>query len=329
MPAGPRQPIVSAAVRVPPLTAASITERISDIVLERPAGRYWWLALGVSFAAVLSLMIAVSWLFTTGIGIWGDNIPVAWGWAIADYVWWSGLALGGTFVSGALYLLRADWRTPVNRMAQTMAVISVAMAGIFPVMHLGRPWFAYWIFVYPNKMSLWPQWRSSLTWDFYGLLTFVIFAVLFWFVGLLPDVATLRDRAKRNGVKVFYGLLALGWRGEARQWRYHQTAMRLLAGAAVVIVFWVHGVVALDFSIALLPGWHETMLPIYFASGAVFSGFALLIALVIPVRRIYRLQGLITGRDLNNLAKCLLAVSLIMTYWYMMEAFMSFYSHPA
>jgi len=310
----------------PGQTCASITGAVSAIALKRPGGWRWQAAFVAALAATLALGFAVSWLFVYGVGIWGINIPVAWGFAIINYVWWIAIGMGGTFISAALFLVRKDWRSSINRYAEAMTVCAVSVSGIFPILHLGRPWFFYWLFPYPNKMDVWPQWRSALEWDFFAILAYLIVSILYWYVGMLPDLATLRDRAPTLARARFYGLLALGWRFEARHWRRFETLSLLLAGLAVPLVFSVHSMVALDFSQAQLPGWHSTIFPPFFVGGALFSGFAMVLALGIPMRAMLGLHAYITPRHLQNLAKVLLAAGLFVTYSYITEIFMAFYS---
>ncbi|MGD2074958.1 MAG: polysulfide reductase NrfD [Gammaproteobacteria bacterium] len=308
---------------------AVLTDRVSDIVLKRPAGRGWLVALICALLVVAAFVAALGYLFATGVGIWGINIPVAWGFAITNYVWWIGIAMAGTFISAALLLLRQPWRTGISRFAETMTVMALAIAGLFPIMHLGRPWFAYWLFPYPSIMGVWPQWRSALVWDFVAIACYLVVSLMFWYLGLLPDLASLRDRARRRGQRVFYGLLALGWRGEARQWQRYETTTRLLAGFAVPLVFMVHSMVALDFSEGITPGWHTTLFPPFFVAGALFSGFAVVLTLAIPLRRLYGLHAYITPHHLDVLARTLLTASLVMAYSYLLEPFGAAYTGNA
>ncbi len=303
-----------------------MTDRVSGIVLERRFGWPWWAAAGCALALTLAFFVAAGVLFDVGVGIWGINIPVAWGFAITNYVWWIGIGMAGTFISAALLLLRQEWRTAISRFAETMTVLAVAIAGLFPIMHLGRPYFFYWMLPYPNVMNTWPQWRSALVWDFYAILAYLIFSMLFWYVGMLPDLATLRDRARTRASQVFYGLLALGWRGEARQWEHHERLSLVLAGLAVPLVFSVHSMVAFDFSEGNTPGWHSTIFPPFFVAGALFSGFAMVLCLAIPIRAVFGLHDFVTERHLDRLAKALLAVGLIVDYSYLVEIFTAYYS---
>jgi molybdopterin-containing oxidoreductase family membrane subunit len=251
---------------------------------------------------------------------------VAWGFAIVNFVWWIGIGHAGTLISAILLLLRQEWRTSINRFAEAMTLFAVACAGLFPLLHLGRPWFFYWLLPYPNTMDLWPQFRSPLIWDVFAVLTYFTVSLLFWYVGLIPDMATLRDRSQSRPGRIIYGILAMGWRGSARHWRRYEVAYLLLAGLATPLVVSVHTVVSFDFSIAILPGWHSTIFPPYFVAGAIFSGFAMVLTLAIPIRAFYGLEDFITLRHLQNMAKVLLATGLMVAYGYMMEGFMAWYS---
>jgi Ni/Fe-hydrogenase subunit HybB-like protein len=305
---------------------ARVTDDVSALVLERPAGRLWLLALALSLALTALLGVGIGRLLARGVGIWGLDIPVAWAFAIADYVWWIAIGMAGTFISAALYLTRQEWRTSLNRYAEAMTVFAVAVSGLFPILHLGRPWFFYWLAPYPDRMGVWPQWRSSLFWDFAAIVAYLSFSLLYFYVGLIPDLAVLRDRARTRRRQVFYGVLALGWRGEARHWHRFETLSLLLAGMAVPLVFSVHSMVALDFSEGLLPGWHSTIFPPFFVGGALFSGFAMVLVLGIPLRRFYGLGDYITQRHIDNLARLMLAAGLFVDYSYLAEIFTAFYS---
>jgi molybdopterin-containing oxidoreductase family membrane subunit len=306
-------------------TMEGITEQISDYVLERPIHRSYILAVGICGMFVMALGYSVFWLFWQGVGIWGVNIPVAWGFAIANFVWWVGIGHAGTFISAMLLLMRQDWRTSINRFAEAMTLFAVACAGMFPLLHLGRPWAFYWLFPYPNVMKLWPQFRSPLVWDVFAVGTYFTVSLIFWYVGTIPDWATLRDRAP-NKVKWFIcGVLALGWRGASRHWKRYQTAYLLLGGLAAPLVISVHSVVGMDFAAAIVPGWHTTIFPPYFVAGAIFSGFAMVLTLAIPLRAIYGLHNLITIRHIDNCAKLMLITGLIVAYGYGAELFMGWY----
>lgn len=293
---------------------AGIGDRIAALVLERPLGWRWLLGFGITGLGTLMLLTAMAYLFAEGIGIWGVDIPVAWGFAIANCVWWIGIGHAGTFISAVLLLLRQRWRTSINRYAEAMTLFAAAMAGLFPLLHLGRPWYVYWLMPYPDTMDLWPQWRSPLVWDFFAIATYITVSFLFWYVGLIPDLATLRDRARVRWKRLAFGLGALGWRGEARQWERHQQAYLLLAGLAAPLVVSMHSVVSLDFAIGNTPGYHSTIFPPYFVAGALYSGFAMVLTLAIPLRHAFKLQDFITERHLDNAAKVLLATGGLLAY---------------
>ncbi len=308
---------------------ASVTDKIAGLVLARPVRWPWLTAFLFTFAGTLMLFGAIAWLFAVGVGIWGVNIPVAWGFAIGNFVWWIGIGHAGTFISAFLLLLRQKWRTSINRFAEAMTLFAASIAGLFPILHLGRPWFFYWLVPYPDVMNVWPQWRSPLVWDIFAISTYLIVSLLFWYVGLIPDLGTLRDRACASGrrfARVAYGLLALGWRGEARHWARYESAYLLLAGLATPLVISVHSVVSLDFAIGNTPGYHSTIFPPYFVAGALFSGFAMVLTLAIPLRHFFGLEDFITQRHLANAAKVMLATSLIVVYGYTSEMFTAFYS---
>jgi Ni/Fe-hydrogenase subunit HybB-like protein len=309
----------------PSLTAAAMNERVSDIVLKRGAPRWWWIGFGVSFALFVLLVIAACWLFINGIGVWGVDIPVAWGLAIAEYVWWIALASGGTIVSALFYVTRSEWRSAISRIAETMMLCAAASAGIMPIFHLGRQGFFYWIFAYPNVMGIWPQFRSPLLWDFVCVICYIIMSIFFYYVGAMPDLATVRDRARTRFKQVFYGVLALGWRGSARHWSNYKTVYSVMAAIMAPMVISVHSVVGLDFAAGLTPGWHSTQFSPYFFFGAVISGLALVIMLTVLVRWGYGLYDVITERHLNILGKVMLTGSLMLIYSYVFEAWGPFY----
>ena len=314
----------------PPIVApghslASVNDQIAAVVLNRTP-RWWYLAFGLSFALVMVLLIALTKLLVVGTGIWGLNVPVGWGFAIINLVWWIGIGHAGTLISAILLLLRQEWRTSINRFAEAMTLFAVACAGIFPLIHVGRPWLAYWLLPYPNTMDLWPQFRSPLIWDVFAISTYATVSTLFWYVGLIPDLATLRDRSQRRFKKIIYGILAMGWRGSATHWHHYETAYLLLAGLATPLVISVHTVVSFDFAVGQVAGWHATIFPPYFVAGAIFAGFAMVITLAVPLRSVFGLKDLITTRHLQNMGKVLLATGLIVAYGYMMEMFLAWYS---
>ncbi|HEV3205840.1 MAG TPA: NrfD/PsrC family molybdoenzyme membrane anchor subunit [Terriglobales bacterium] len=306
-------------------TLGSVTDKISSIVLTRPTSNGWFVGFGIAFLITMMLLFAISYLFVKGIGIWGVNIPVGWGFAIVNFVWWIGIGHAGTLISAILLLLRQSWRNSINRFAEAMTLFAVASAGIFPLIHVGRPWLAYWLIPYPNTMKVWPQFRSPLVWDVFAVSTYATISALFWFIGLIPDLATLRDRSEERWKKIVYGMLAMGWRGSARHWHRYETAYLLLAGLATPLVLSVHTVVSLDFAVGIVPGWHTTIFPPYFVAGAIYSGFAMVLMLAIPIRKIFSLQDFITERHLDNSAKVMLATGLIVAYGYVVEAFMGWY----
>jgi len=310
-----------APVIAPGYTYASVTDKITSIVLRRRTPRGWFFGFALCFALVMVLLASIARLLLLGVGIWGVNIPVAWGFAIINFVWWVGIAHAGTLISAFLLLFRQQWRTSINRFAEAMTLFAVACAGMFPLLHLGRPWLFYWLLPYPNTMALWPQFRSPLVWDVFAVSTYATVSLLFWYVGLIPDLATLRDRAKSKPFKIAYGMLALGWRGAARHWERYETAYLLLAGLATPLVVSVHTVVSFDLAVGIVPGWHTTIFPPYFVAGAIYSGFAMVMTIAIPLRAVYGLQDFITMRHLQNMAKIILATGLIVAYGYSMETF--------
>ena len=307
-------------------TMATVTDKISSIVLTRGTTMGWLGGFAIAFALFVLLNVAMGYLFFVGVGIWGINIPVAWAFAITNFVWWIGIGHAGTLISAFLLIMHQKWRTSINRFAEAMTIFAVACAGMFPLLHMGRPWLFYYLLPYPNVMWLWPQFRSPLVWDVFAVSTYLTVSVLFWYVGLLPDLATLRDRAKNKAARVIYGVFSMGWRGSAAHWSRYEKASILLAGLATPLVVSVHTVVSFDFSIALVPGWHSTIFPPYFVAGAIYSGFAMVLTLAIPLRKWYRLEDLVTIRHLDIMGKVMLATGVIVAYGYIMETFMAFYS---
>ena len=306
----------------------SVTRRIAGIVYLplKNSPKKWLVGAFIAFCFVNLLMLAVGWLFLKGTGIWGINIPIGWGFAIINFVWWIGIGHAGTLISAVLFLLKQDWRTSINRFSEAMTLFAVACAGMFPILHLGRPWLAYWLFPYPNSMALWPQPRSPLEWDVFAVSTYGTVSLVFWYVGLLPDLASMRDGAPHLWQRKIYGILALGWRGSAIHWHRYQKAYLLLAGLATPLVLSVHTIVSFDFAISVIPGWHTTIFPPYFVAGAVYSGFAMVLTLIIPLRSWYNMRDLITLRHIEAASKLMLGVGLIVAYGYGMEAFFAWYS---
>jgi Ni/Fe-hydrogenase subunit HybB-like protein len=305
----------------------SVTDKITSAVLV-PGVRPGWLGgFVIAFGVMSMFLFAITWLVIKGTGIWGVNIPVGWGFAIVNFVWWIGIGHAGTLISAILLLFRQKWRMSISRFAEAMTIFAVMCAAMFPIFHTGRPWLAaYWLFPYPNTMALWPNFRSPLIWDVFAVSTYATVSVLFWYVGLIPDLATMRDRAQHILVKRFYGVLSLGWRGSARHWHRYEYASLLLAGLATPLVLSVHTVVSFDFSVGLVPGWHATIFPPYFVAGAIYSGFAMVLTLAIPIRWYYGMEDFITMRHIQNCAKVMLCTGLIVVYGYSVEAFMGWYS---
>ncbi len=307
-------------------TFATVSDQISSIVLTRKTPLFWWCAFAFG-AFLLTVFVGTTcYVVGKGIGVWGIQIPVAWAFTITNFVWWIGIGHAGTLISAILLLLNQSWRNSINRFAEAMTIFAVACAGIMPLMHLGRPWIFYWLFPYPNTMTVQPQFRSPLVWDVFAVSTYATVSLLFWWLGMIPDFATLRDQSKSRMSHGFYGVLAMGWRGASRHWRWHESASLLLAGLATPLVLSVHTIVSFDFTIAILPGWHSTIFPPYFVAGAIYSGFAMVLVLSIPLRTVYGLHNLITERHLNNCAKLMLATGLILAYTYVIEPFTAWYS---
>jgi len=310
-------------------TFETVTDKISSIVLTRGTTPGWVFGFLIGFALLMLLNLVITLLMIKGVGIWGIRIPTAWGFAIVNFVWWIGIGHAGTLISAILLLLHQRWRTSINRFAEAMTIFAVMCAGMFPLLHMGRPWLFFYLMPYPNPMWMWPQFRSPLVWDVFAVSTYLTVSVLFWFVGLIPDLASLRDRAKKRAAKIIYGVFALGWRGSAVHWSRYEMASLLLAGLATPLVVSVHTVVSFDFTIGIIPGWHTTIFPPYFVAGAIYSGFAMVLTLAIPIRKYYHLEDLVTMRHLETMAKVMLATGLIVAYGYAIEAFMAFYSADA
>jgi Ni/Fe-hydrogenase subunit HybB-like protein len=314
-------------VVAPGQSFGTVTDKISSAVLTPGFQPGWVGGFVIAFGVMSMFLFAITWLVIKGTGIWGVNIPVGWGFAIVNFVWWIGIGHAGTLISAILLLFRQKWRMSISRFAEAMTIFAVMCAAMFPIFHTGRPWLAaYWLFPYPNSMNLWPNFRSPLIWDVFAVSTYATVSVLFWYVGLIPDLATMRDRAQNLLVKRFYGVLSLGWRGSARHWHRYEYASLLLAGLATPLVLSVHTVVSFDFSVGLIPGWHATIFPPYFVAGAIYSGFAMVLTLAIPIRAYYGMEDFITMRHIQNCAKVMLCTGLIVVYGYAVEAFMGWYS---
>jgi len=319
--AGDSLPIIE-----PGHTFGSITDKISSIVLTGRTPWFWYVGFGLSFILVLGLFFCIAAVITIGVGLFGIMIPVGWGFDIVNFVWWIGIGHAGTLISAILLLLRQKWRQSINRFAEAMTLFAVACAGLFPLIHLGRPWYFYWLVPYPSTMGIQPQFRSPLVWDVFAVSTYFTVSLLFWFLGLIPDLATLRDRARGRIPRFIYGMLAMGWRGSAIHWHRYEIAYLLLAGLATPLVVSVHTVVSFDFAVSLVPGWHSMIFPPYFVAGAIYSGFAMVLTIAIPLRKLYGLEDFITMRHLKNMGMVLLVTGMIVAYGYLIETFMAWYS---
>lgn len=305
-------------------TFSSITALISDVI-EKPTPKGWYVAFGVANLLLLLLLSMIGYLLWEGTGTWGLNNPVGWGWAIVNFVWWVGIGHAGTLISAILFLFRQDWRTAINRFAEAMTVFAVMCAGIFPGIHVGRIWVAYWMFPIPNQMGMWPNFNSPLLWDVFAVGTYFTVSVLFWYVGLVPDFATLRDRIKSGVSKFVYGIASLGWRGGNRQWQNYEKAYMILAGLATPLVLSVHTIVSFDFAVSLIPGWHTTIFPPYFVAGAIFSGFAMVLSLMIVARIIYGMKDIMTDDHIEKMNIILMATGSMVGFAYIMEFFIAWY----
>jgi molybdopterin-containing oxidoreductase family membrane subunit len=307
-------------------TFTTVTDSVCSIIEQPQPPLAWKIAFAISSTVMLMFFGILGYLIATGIGIWGNNIPVAWAFDIVNFVFWVGIGHAGTLISAILFLFRQKWRTSINRFAEAMTIFAVVCAGLFPLLHTGRPWFDYWMLPFPNQMLMWPQFRSPLMWDVFAITTYATTSLLFWYFGMIPDLATLRDRAKTRFGALFYGILSLGWNGSNRQWHRYERAYLLLAGLATPLVLSVHSVVSFDFATAQLPGWHATIFPPYFVAGAIFGGFAMVVLLMVPAREFFGLKHLVRMRHLENMNKVILLTGSLVGYAYAMEFFMAWYS---
>jgi molybdopterin-containing oxidoreductase family membrane subunit len=308
-------------------TSRSITDKLTSVVLTRYTPFTWFLLAGTGFLLLQGLMMGLTYVLARGIGVWGNNQPVGWAFPIINFVWWIGIGHAGTLISAILLLFKQDWRTSINRFAEAMTLFAVACAAIYPIFHTGRPWLAaYWLLPYPNAMTLWPNFRSPLIWDVFAVSTYASVSALFWFIGLIPDLATFRDKTQHPALKKLFGVMALGWRGSARHWYRYEHAYLLLAGLSTPLVLSVHTVVSFDFSVSVLPGWHATIFPPYFVAGAIYAGFAMVLTLALPLRWMFQLEDFITMRHIENMAKVMLVTGLVVVYGYACEAFFAWYS---
>lgn len=305
-------------------TSATLTDSLLRPVFERP-GILWKSLVGLTSLGTLLFAFAFYTTLTRGIGMWGNNIPVGWAYGIVNFVWWIGFGHAGTLISAILVLFEQHWRASINRFAEAMTLFAVMQAGLFPLLHLGRPWYFFWLIPYPSVQEVWPQFRSPLPWDIAAILTYLTVSLLFWYLGLIPDFAAARDRAPTRTRAMVYAVASLGWRNSARHWHHYRTAYLLLAALATPLVISVHTIVSFDFAVSQLPGWHTTIFPPYFVAGAIFSGLALVLLLLLPARRLLRLEHVVTGRHVDVLGKLLLATSLMVAYGYLQENFFAWF----
>ena len=302
---------------------------ISDVVcapIEEKAPVGWFLGMGAAISGLLLLLGMIGYLVWDGVGVWGLNQPVGWGYAIVNFVFWVGIGHAGTLISAVLFLFRQKWRTSINRFSEAMTIFAVICALVFPGIHVGRIWAAYWMFPIPNSMAMWPNFRSPLLWDVFAVSTYFTISLLFWYVGLIPDLATIRDRTKPSLKKKIYAAFALGWSGANRHWQNYERAYLILAAIATPLVLSVHSIVSFDFAVSQLPGWHTTIFPPYFVAGAIFSGFAMVLTLIIVARKIYKIEHIVTIHHIENMCKFILATGTMVGYAYAMEFFIAWYS---
>ena len=329
IPAEPSRPAHDEAERDPlvrgNLSFHDITEMVSWHT-EKKAPPAWYVAFAVSLSGTVLLLSLLAYVVWNGIGAWGNNQPVGWGWPIVNFVFWVGIGHAGTLISAVLFLFRQQWRTAINRSAEAMTLFAVVCALIWPTFHVGRVWVIYWTLPIPNQMEMWPQFKSPLLWDVFAVSSYFIVSLVFWYVGLVPDLATLRDRAKNIWRKRILGFFSLGWTGSNRHWRNYEKAYLLLAGLATPLVLSVHSVVSFDFAVSVLPGWHTTIFPPYFVAGAIFSGFAMVVTLMVIVREIYGLKNLLTIDHLEKMNIIILVTGTIVGFAYITEFFMAWYS---
>lgn len=305
---------------------ASVTDKILGLAEQPRAPRGWYIAFGISALWTCVLVAMIVYLVLVGIGIWGVSHPVAWGYAIVNFVFWIGIGHAGTLISAILYLFRQKWRTSINRFAEAMTIFALVCAAIFPTIHVGRPWFIYWALPIPNWMGIWPNFRSPIPWDAFAISTYFLVSLLFWYTGMVPDLAALRDRAKTRLKHAIYGILSLGWRGSARQWHHFEWSYLLMAALATPLVVSVHSVISFDFAVSVLPGWHSTVFPPYFVAGAIFSGLGMVVTLAVPARQFFGLKDFITIQHLENLNKLILVTGSVVGYAYLIEFFIAWYS---
>lgn len=306
---------------------SSLDDQIGSLIFEQKRHpKIWYAMIGIGFLGANLLLVSIAWLLYMGIGVWGNNQPVGWGFDIINFVWWIGIGHAGTLISAVLLLVRQQWRNSINRFAEAMTIFAVMCAGLYPLLHTGRPWVAYWLFPYPNVLAMWPQFRSPLIWDVFAVTTYATVSALFWFVGMIPDFATLRDKSRNPLVAKVWGGLAMGWRGSAKHWHRYEQAYLILAGLSTPLVLSVHSIVSLDFAVSIVPGWNVTIFPPYFVAGAVFAGFAMVLTFAIPMRKWYGLEDLITMKHIDWMCKIMLTTGMIVFFGYICEVFYAWYS---
>jgi molybdopterin-containing oxidoreductase family membrane subunit len=320
-------PLVRSQYDGQPHSLVSVGDAIGGVVLRTSHPRGWWVGFLAGFFLLQVLALSVCWLFYIGVGIWGINVPVAWGFAIVNFVWWIGIGHAGTLISAILLLLHQKWRTSINRFSEAMTIFAVMCAGLFPLLHMGRPWFFYWLYPFPNVANVYPQFRSPLTWDVFAVTTYFTVSLVFWYLGLVPDLAALRDQAQKRWQRVLYGILALGWRGSAIHWRRYEKVYLILGGISTPLVLSVHTVVSFDFAVSIVPLWHATIFPPFFVAGAIYSGFAMVVAIALPVRKWYKLEDFFTDHHMDIMGKVMLTTGFLVTYGYFSEAWMAWYGH--
>ena len=320
--AGERSPLILGG-----LDYAGVTDEVCGIWEADKPPKIWFVVLGAAISLLMVLGGCVGHLLMDGVGVWGNNNPAYWGWPIVNFVFWVGIGHAGTLISAILFLFRQNWRTSINRAAEAMTIFAVVCAGLFPGVHIGRVWVFYWLFPIPTEhLAMWPNFRSPLLWDVFAVSTYATVSILFWYMGMVPDIATFRDRCTSKIGKFVYGLLSLGWTGSARAWHRYEIAYTILAALATPLVLSVHTIVSFDFAVSQVPGWHTTIFPPYFVAGAIFSGFAMVVTLLVPVRKLYGLENLITIRHLENMNKIIMATGMMVGTAYGIEFFIAWYS---
>lgn len=320
--AGERSPLILGG-----LDYAGVTDEVCGIWEADKPPKIWFIVLGAAISLLMVLGGCVGHLLMDGVGVWGNNNPAYWGWPIVNFVFWVGIGHAGTLISAILFLFRQNWRTSINRAAEAMTIFAVVCAGLFPGVHIGRVWVFYWLFPIPTEhLAMWPNFRSPLLWDVFAVSTYATVSILFWYMGMVPDIATFRDRCTSKIGKFVYGLLSLGWTGSARAWHRYEIAYTILAALATPLVLSVHTIVSFDFAVSQVPGWHTTIFPPYFVAGAIFSGFAMVVTLLVPVRKLYGLENLITLRHLENMNKIIMATGMMVGTAYGIEFFIAWYS---